>query len=146
MATFLQTVLMTSFHGSIVILAVLLLRLVLRKAPKKFICLLWMLAGIRLLLPIPIESAYSLQPQSIGLHWQLPSALIALVLIFIYAEKCLMLLRFLAAGNLTESKLPLCLGLSNQKSISQRVCLGRRRNRFLPMSELIWRRAIIGSK
>ena len=65
MATFLQTVLMTSFHGSIVILAVLLLRLVLRKAPKKFICLLWMLAGIRLLLPIPIESAYSLQPQSI---------------------------------------------------------------------------------
>ena len=65
MTTFLQTVLTTSAHGSIVILAVLLLRLVLRKAPKKFICLLWMLAGIRLLLPIPIESAYSLQPQSI---------------------------------------------------------------------------------
>ena len=66
MGAFLQTVLTTSFHGSIVILAVLLLRLVLRKAPKKFICLLWMLAGIRLLLPIPIESAYSLQPQSIS--------------------------------------------------------------------------------
>lgn len=65
MAAFLQTVLTTSFHGSIVILSVLILRLVLRKAPKKFICLLWMLAGIRLLLPIPIESAYSLQPQSI---------------------------------------------------------------------------------
>ena len=65
MAAFLQTVLTTSMHGSIVILAVLLLRLVLRKAPKKFICLLWMLAGIRLLLPIPIESAYSLQPQGI---------------------------------------------------------------------------------
>lgn len=63
MAAFLQTVLTTSFHGSIVILAVLLLRLVLRKAPKKFICLLWMLAGIRLLLPVPIESAYSLQPR-----------------------------------------------------------------------------------
>ena len=27
--------------------------------------MLWMLAGIRLLLPIPIESAYSLQPQGI---------------------------------------------------------------------------------
>jgi len=64
MNAILQTVLTTSFHGSIVILAVLLLRLVLRKAPKKFICLLWMLAGVRLLLPIPIESAYSLQPQS----------------------------------------------------------------------------------
>ena len=65
MNTFFQTVLTTSFHGSIVILAVLLLRLILKKAPKKFICMLWMLAGIRLLLPIPIESAYSLQPQSI---------------------------------------------------------------------------------
>ena len=65
MAAFLQTILTTSFHGSIVILAVLILRLVLRKAPKKFICLLWVLAGIRLLLPIPIESAYSLQPQGI---------------------------------------------------------------------------------
>ena len=65
MNTVLQTILTTSFHGSIVILAVLILRLVLRKAPKKFICMLWMLAGIRLLLPIPIESAYSLQPQGI---------------------------------------------------------------------------------
>ena len=37
MNTVLQTILTTSFHGSIVILAVLILRLVLRKAPKKFI-------------------------------------------------------------------------------------------------------------
>ena len=65
MNTFFQTLLTTSFHGSIVILVVLLLRLVLRKAPKKFICMLWMLAGIRLLLPIPIESAFSLQPPAI---------------------------------------------------------------------------------
>lgn len=68
MNAFFQTILTTSFHGSIVILAVLLLRLVLRKAPKKFICMLWMLAGIRLLLPIPIESAFSLQPQSIQIQ------------------------------------------------------------------------------
>ena len=67
MAAILQTILTTSFHGSIVILTVLLLRLVLKKAPKKFICLLWMLAGIRLLLPIPLESAYSLQPESIAI-------------------------------------------------------------------------------
>ena len=73
MAAFLQTVLTTSFHGSIVILAVLLLRLVLKKAPKKFICLLWMLAGIRLLLPVPIESAYSLQPQ--GIQIVIPASL-----------------------------------------------------------------------
>ena len=65
MTNFFQTILTTSFHGSIVILAVLLLRIMLRKAPKKFICLLWMLAGLRLLLPIPLESRFSLQPQSI---------------------------------------------------------------------------------
>lgn len=77
MNTFFQTVLTTSFHGSVVILAVLLLRLILKKAPKKFICMLWMLAGIRLLLPIPIESAYSLQPQSIQIP--VPSNLTAVL-------------------------------------------------------------------
>ena len=65
MREFFQTILTTSFHGSIVILAVLLLRLLLRKAPKKYICTLWILAGIRLLLPIPVESAFSLQPGSL---------------------------------------------------------------------------------
>ena len=79
MNTVLQTILTTSFHGSIVILAVLLLRLVLRKAPKKFICMLWMLAGIRLLLPIPIESAYSLQPQ--GIQIAIPANLRAVLTI-----------------------------------------------------------------
>lgn len=65
MNAFFQTILTTSFHGSIVILAVLLLRLILRKAPKKYICMLWMLAGLRLLMPIPLESSFSLQPQDI---------------------------------------------------------------------------------
>ena len=73
MDTFFPTVLTTSIHGSIVILAVLILRLVLKKAPKKTICWLWVLAGIRLLLPVPIESAYSLQPQQI--HIALPANL-----------------------------------------------------------------------
>ena len=40
MADIFRMILTTSFHGSIVILGVLLLRLVLQKAPKKFICLL----------------------------------------------------------------------------------------------------------
>ena len=56
-----------SIQGSIVILAVLVLRLVLYRTPKKYICLLWMLAGLRLLLPIPIESSLSLQPSSVTL-------------------------------------------------------------------------------
>lgn len=67
MDTFLSAVLTASFHGSIIILAVLILRLVLKKAPKKYICFLWMLAGLRLLLPIPLQSRFSLQPRSIAL-------------------------------------------------------------------------------
>ena len=63
MERFLQNLLIASLHGSVVILAVLLLRAVLRKTPKKFICLLWLLAGIRLLLPIEIRSDLSLQPR-----------------------------------------------------------------------------------
>ena len=57
-----QNVLTASFHGSIVILAVILLRLLLKKTPKKFLCLLWLLAGIRLLMPFEIQSGLSLQP------------------------------------------------------------------------------------
>ena len=64
----LTNILTASIHGSIVIAAVMLLRLVLRKVPKKFICLLWLLAGIRLLLPIPVKSPFSLQP-SLSLPW-----------------------------------------------------------------------------
>ena len=74
MNSFFPTVLKTSIHGSIIILAVMLLRLVLKGAPKKTICWLWVLAGIRLLLPVPIESAYSLQPQQI--HIALPAKLL----------------------------------------------------------------------
>jgi len=60
---FLENLFTASIHGSILILAVLLLRLVLLKTPKKYICYLWLLAGIRLLLPIEIRSDLSLQPE-----------------------------------------------------------------------------------
>ena len=63
MERFLQNLLIASIHGSILIFAVLLLRLVLFKTPKKYICYLWLLAGIRLLLPIEIRSDLSLQPE-----------------------------------------------------------------------------------
>ena len=63
MERFLQNLLTASIHGSILIFAVLLLRLVLLKTPKKYICYLWLLAGIRLLLPIEIRSDLSLQPE-----------------------------------------------------------------------------------
>lgn len=64
MNTLFQNILTASFHGSIVILAVMLLRLVLKKTPRKYICLLWLLAGLRLLMPFQIQSDLSLQPSA----------------------------------------------------------------------------------
>ena len=49
--------------GSILILAVVLFRLVLRRLPRRMICLLWALALLRLLIPLQIRSPLSLQPQ-----------------------------------------------------------------------------------
>ena len=67
MIRFCQNLLTASIHGSVVILAVMLLRLLLKKTPRKYICFLWMLAGIRLLMPISVQSTFSLQPTSIRL-------------------------------------------------------------------------------
>ncbi len=67
MNAFCQNLLTASIHGSIVILAVMLLRLVLKRTPRKYICFLWMLAGIRLLMPISVQSAFSLQPSNVTL-------------------------------------------------------------------------------
>lgn len=49
--------------GSIMILAVLLLRPFLRKAPRNISCLLWLLVALRLLVPFHLESPLSLQPK-----------------------------------------------------------------------------------
>ncbi|MBO5130486.1 MAG: hypothetical protein J6B95_09120 [Oscillospiraceae bacterium] len=57
-----RTVLNAGFQGSIVIVMVILLRMALKRAPKKYICLLWILVGVRLLLPFNFESVLSLQP------------------------------------------------------------------------------------
>ena len=62
MEQFFINLLNASFHGSIVILAVIVLRFLLKKTPKKFFCMLWLLAGIRLLMPFEIQSTMSLQP------------------------------------------------------------------------------------
>ena len=75
MSEFLRNLLTASIHGSVVILAVIFLRLILRKTPKKYICLMWLLAGIRLLLPIEIRSDFSLQPEFALPNWDLPAIL-----------------------------------------------------------------------
>ena len=63
MADLFAQVLHASFYGGILIGAVCLLRLLLKSAPKKLTCLLWLLVGLRLLLPFEIESEFSLQPK-----------------------------------------------------------------------------------
>ena len=53
-----------SITASWLILAVVVLRLILKKAPKRIICLLWVLVAIRLVCPFSIESALSLIPSA----------------------------------------------------------------------------------
>ncbi len=66
MTQFFENLLDASVSGSIVIAAVLILRLALGKTPKKFLCLLWLLAVVRLLMPFEIQSNLSLQPELPG--------------------------------------------------------------------------------
>ena len=61
----LERILQISFSGSVIVLTVLVLRLVLRNAPRRTVCLLWMLAVLRLLVPFEIESRWSLQPEPV---------------------------------------------------------------------------------
>lgn len=51
-----------SLTAGYLILAVIFARLLLKKAPRKTICVLWGLVGIRLSLPFSLESAFSLVP------------------------------------------------------------------------------------
>ena len=56
-------VLRASIWANWLVLAVLALRLLLRRAPKGFVCLLWGLVALRLLFPISIQSPASLMPE-----------------------------------------------------------------------------------
>ena len=62
MQTLFENVLMASLYGSVIILCLLLVRPLLKKVPKKYLCLLWLLAFIRLLMPLEIPFDFSLQP------------------------------------------------------------------------------------
>lgn len=53
-----------SITASWLILAVVVLRLLLKKTPKWIICMMWCLVGIRLLIPVSIESVFSLIPSA----------------------------------------------------------------------------------
>ena len=63
MNEFLLTLLNMSVVSSLLIVAVILLRLVFKKAPKAIICILWALVGLRLICPVSFESKLSLVPE-----------------------------------------------------------------------------------
>ena len=65
MIQLLSHVISANIHGSLVILAVVLLRPLLKKTPRKFLCLLWLLAFARLLMPVEIRSPISIQPETV---------------------------------------------------------------------------------
>ena len=58
------SILNMSLVSAMLILALLLLRPVLKKAPKAFLCALWGLVGLRLVCPFTVESVLSLIPSA----------------------------------------------------------------------------------
>ena len=55
--------LQAGISGSILIAVILVARLFLRRAPRRILCIVWLLAVLRLLVPFQIESKFSLQPK-----------------------------------------------------------------------------------
>ncbi|MBO4909772.1 MAG: peptidoglycan DD-metalloendopeptidase family protein [Lachnospiraceae bacterium] len=64
MSTVFLKILNLSYSASWLILAVVAVRLLLKKAPKWISCVLWALVALRLLVPFSLESAMSLLPSS----------------------------------------------------------------------------------
>ncbi|MBO7402655.1 MAG: peptidase M56, partial [Lachnospiraceae bacterium] len=64
MGTIFLKILNMTITASWLILAVILVRLLLKKAPKWVICLLWALVAVRLVCPVSFESALSLVPSA----------------------------------------------------------------------------------
>ena len=57
-----QNILNMSFSASFLIIAVLILRVLLKRAPRQVVCLLWGLVALRLICPFSVESVTSLIP------------------------------------------------------------------------------------
>ena len=55
-------VLNQSITACYLIAAIIAARILLKRAPKSVCCILWMLVGIRLIMPFSVQSAFSLMP------------------------------------------------------------------------------------
>ena len=56
------TVLNSAIQAGYLVLALVLVRLIFKKAPKKLLCALWALVGLRLAVPVSLSSVFSLLP------------------------------------------------------------------------------------
>ena len=54
-----------SLMANWLIVAVIVLRLLLKKVPRRVICVLWALVALRLMLPVSVESPVSMIPETI---------------------------------------------------------------------------------
>ena len=64
MSAVFRALLNLSITASWLILAALIARLLLKKAPKRYVCLLWALVAVRLCCPFSVESRLSLVPKT----------------------------------------------------------------------------------
>lgn len=55
-----------SIIGSLFVFAVVLLRLIFHKAPKWIFCLLWGIVALRLIVPVSLQSSFSLVPDAVS--------------------------------------------------------------------------------
>ena len=65
MGTLISNIFEVAVHSCLMVIIVLALRLVFRRASRSTICMLWIIVGVRLVLFIPIESDYALMPRVI---------------------------------------------------------------------------------
>lgn len=66
MGTVFLTLLHMSLAASALVVVVVVLRLLLKRAPKAIHCALWAMVALRLLLPFSVESSFSLIPQDVA--------------------------------------------------------------------------------
>lgn len=69
MNTFLLKLLELSLHAGALTVAILVIRLVFRKLPAKYLCVLWMIVAARLIIPFSIETGFAWAP-SIETSWR----------------------------------------------------------------------------
>ena len=73
-----RQVLSMSVVATIVMLAVLVIRLFLKRAPRSLVCLLWIIVAVRLTLPFAMESKFSLIPSRVA-HTSSSQSVVVLV-------------------------------------------------------------------